>query len=247
MMKVSDAAQKIQQVTEGSTSGPTSAPVAPPAPAPPATAWLARFLGTTTTVLSEFVEVFLLLYLLLAADDLFLQKLLHVIPFRQDRKDALHAVDQVESAVLRYVLVTFFINLGQGVIVGVVLWWIGMPNPLLWSIATLVLEFIPYLGATVMIALLAITAMATFDTVGQTLAAPGSYLIITTIQNNVVSPIAYGNRLRLNPVAVLVGVLYWWFVWGTPGAFLAVPIVAALKIVADHSDRFKPAGEFLGE
>jgi predicted PurR-regulated permease PerM len=106
---------------------------------------------------------------------------------------------------------------------------------------------VPYLGATVMVALLAIVAMATFDNVGRILAVPGSYLLITTIQNNVVSPFLYGQHLKLNPVAVLIGVLVWWFLWGVPGAFLAVPIVATIKIIADHAEALRPVGEFLGE
>jgi predicted PurR-regulated permease PerM len=79
-----------------------------------------------------------------------------------------------------------------------------------------------------MVATLAIVGLATFDSIPHALAPPGTYLLITTIQNNVVSPYAYGNHLKLNPVAVLIGVLLWWFLWGVPGAFLAVPIVATL-------------------
>ena len=94
---------------------------------------------------------------------------------------------------------------------------------------------------------LAITGFATFDRLGLAVAPPLAYLVITTIQNNVVSPYAYGNRLKLNPVAVLVGVLIWWFLWGIAGAFLAVPIVATIKIVADRVEGMKPVGEFLGE
>ena len=124
-----------------------------------------------------------------------------------------------------------------------------MPTPILWGLFTFVLEFIPYLGATVMIALLAVTAFTRFDGLGHILLAPASYLVITTLQNNVVSPIAYGKGLKLNPVAVLVGVIFWWVIWGTPGAFIAVPILATIKILADRSESeaLKTLGEFLGE
>ena len=71
--------------------------------------------------------------------------------------------------------------------------------------------------------------------------------MITTLQNNVISPYLYGQHLKLNPVAVLVGVLLWWFLWGIPGAFLAVPLIATIKIISDHVDTLKPVGEFLGE
>ena len=91
------------------------------------------------------------------------------------------------------------------------------------------------------------TAAASFDGVGHILLPPAAYLLITTLQNNVVSPIAYGNRLKLNPVAVLIGVLFWWFLWGIPGAFVAVPILATIKIIADRTEQFRALGEFLGE
>jgi predicted PurR-regulated permease PerM len=110
-----------------------------------------------------------------------------------------------------------------------------------------VLEFVPYLGAVVMMVLLTISAVATFDSVGHILAPPAAYLIVTTIQNNIVSPLAYGNGLKLNPVAVLLGVILWWFLWGIPGAFVAVPILAVIKIVSDRVEALKPVGELLGE
>jgi predicted PurR-regulated permease PerM len=98
-----------------------------------------------------------------------------------------------------------------------------------------------------MILMISLVAFATFDGIGQILAPPGAYLLITTIQNNLVSPVAYGNKLKLNPVAVLVGVMIWWFLWGIPGAFLAVPIIATIKIIADRTQGLNALGEFLGE
>ena len=80
--------------------------------------------------------------------------------------------------------------------------------------ATVVLEFVPYLGAVLMMAALTITSIAAFDSVGRILAPPAAYLIVTTIQNNIVSPLAYGNGLKLNPVAVLLG----WSCGGSCGA-----------------------------
>jgi predicted PurR-regulated permease PerM len=110
-----------------------------------------------------------------------------------------------------------------------------------------VLEFIPYLGAAGMIGLLAVTAFSQFDSLGSILLVPGTYLVIATLQNNLVSPFVYGQRLQLNPVAVFVGVLFWWYLWGVAGAFLAVPFFATLKIVADHVEGLAPIATFLGE
>jgi predicted PurR-regulated permease PerM len=112
---------------------------------------------------------------------------------------------------------------------------------------TVGLEFIPHLGAAGMIGLLTVTAFGQFDSMGSILLVPGSYLVITTLQNNLVSPFVYGQRLQLNPVAVFVGVLFWWFLWGVAGAFLALPFFATLKIVADHVEGLAPLMTFLGE
>lgn len=243
MQQVNEVAKKIEQVAEP-TTGPSKA--AAPPPSPP-TGLAGRFLGTTSKIVGGIVEVLVLMYLLLATGSLFPQKLIKVIRAFRDKKMALEVVDETESVVARYMAVTALINLCQGALVGVVLWWLGMPNPLLWGCATFVLEFVPYLGAAAMVLALSVVAFASFDNFWHIAAAPGSYLFITTLQNNIVSPYAYGNKLNLNPVAVLIGVLLWWFLWGTGGAFLAVPIIAAFKIISDRVEGLQAIGEFLGE
>jgi predicted PurR-regulated permease PerM len=98
-----------------------------------------------------------------------------------------------------------------------------------------------------MVGLLAIVALTTFDSPGHILAAPAAYLAITTLQNNLVSPLVYGHRLRLNPVAVLVAVMFWWTLWGVAGAFLAVPIIAAVSVIGRHVAEMRPLAEFLSD
>jgi predicted PurR-regulated permease PerM len=156
-------------------------------------------------------------------------------------------VSEAEHVTLRYVVATAMINVVQGTVIGLIMWWLGMPTPLLWAIFTFVFEFVPYLGAAAMIILIGATSIATFDSPGKILIPPLAYFIVTTLQNNLVSPIAYGKQLRLNPVAVLIGVLFWWYVWGVAGAFLAVPIIAMIKVFASKHERLRPVCEFLSE
>jgi predicted PurR-regulated permease PerM len=242
--QVSEVASKIEHAAQGPTTGPASQTPAPPQPS---TGLMQRVFGSTTRALSGIVEVLLLLLLLLASGDLFYQKLLKILPFREDKRIAVASVNDVQNVMRRYLVVTAVINLCQGTLVALVFWWLKMPSPILWGVFTFVLEFIPYLGAALMILMIALVSFATFDGIGHILAAPAAYLIITTLQNNVVSPIAYGNHLKLNPVSVLIGVMIWWFLWGIPGAFLAVPIIATIKIIADRTAGLNPLGEFLGE
>jgi predicted PurR-regulated permease PerM len=245
VQQMTEVANRIEHTADGSsTTAPSTAPVAA---APKAPEWAARMFGTTTRLFSGVVGVLLMLYLLLAAGDLFVRKLIKVMPSARDKEAAARVVDESQSVIMRYILVTAMINASQGFIVGVAMWLLGMPSPIMWALLTFVFEFVPYLGAVVMIILLMLVAFSTFDPLWRILAVPATYLVISTIQNSIVSPIAYGNRLRLNPVAVLIGVLFWWFLWGVPGAFLAVPIIAMIKVIADRTQVAKALGEFLGE
>jgi predicted PurR-regulated permease PerM len=252
--KLAPARQSLEQVSQathalGEPSGaPPAAPGPQAPPAPPAVPpFLVQLFGTTAALVAGLAEVLLLLYLLLASGDLFLRKLVEVLPMFRDKRTAVAVTEQVQQAVTRYIVATLMINGGQGVVVGLALWGLGMPSPWLWGGLTVVLEFIPYLGAAGMLILLTATAFSQFDALGRILLIPGTYLVIASLQNNLVSPLVYGQRLKLNPVAVLLGVLFWWLLWGVAGAFLAVPFLATLKILADHVESLTPIATFLGE
>jgi len=246
--KLAPARESLEQVSQATHALREPSGALPAAPAPPAVPpFLVQLFGTTAALVAGLTEVLLLLYLLLASGDLFLRKLVEVLPVFRDKRTAVEVTEQVQQAVTQYIVTTLVINVGQGVVVGFALWGLGMPSPWLWGGLTVVLEFIPYLGATGMIILLTAAAFSQFDPIGHILLVPGTYLIIAALQNNLVSPLVYGQRLKLNPVAVLVGVLFWWLLWGVAGAFLAVPFFATLKILADHVESLTPMATFLGE
>ena len=206
-----------------------------------------QLFSSTIHVVIGFLEVVLLVWFLLASGTMFQRKLLKVLPLPWEKRAALDVLDQTESVVSGYLLVTLLINLVQGAAVALAMWGLGVPSPVLWGMLTVVAEFVPYLGGAFMTIMLAAVGLATFASPGYALLAPGAYQLLNIVQNNLVSPLAYGRRLRLNPVAVLVGVMIFWALWGIPGAFLAVPIVATAKVLGDRLDGLTALGEFLGE
>src|SRR5205814_1800399 len=111
------------------------------------------------------------------------------------------------------------INAAQGVLVALLVWALGYPSAGLWGILTFVAEFVPYLGGATMVALLFVTGLATGRGPGYAVLAPIAYLLITTLQNNLVSPAAYGRGLKLNPTAILAAVMFWAVIWGIAGVF----------------------------
>ncbi len=208
---------------------------------------VARAFGTTQRFLAGLLEMLVLLYFLLAAGDLFLQKLIKVLPNLKDKKTAVQIARETEASVSSYLLIALMLNIGEGIVVAGAMYLLGMPNPALWGALVAVLEFVPYLGATVMVLVLAVAALTSFDNVGRALVVPATFLAINLIQANFLSPTLLGRRLTLNPVAIFVGLAFWWWLWGIPGAFIAVPLLATFKIFCDHIESLASIGEFLGE
>jgi predicted PurR-regulated permease PerM len=245
VQRATEAVNKLQQEVVGEGGSNAESPAAAP-PGPGTTSLAGKIFGTTTSMLAGFLETVVLVFLLLATGDLFSRKLAAVLP-KPAKGSRESTVEEAEAVVRRYLLVTAIINLGQGALVGLVMHLLGMPNPALWGILTFALEFLPYLGGAFMIAILTITAFATFQDLGRVLLVPTAYLTITTIQNNAVSPFAYGSSLRLNPVMVLFVTLVGWFLWGVAGAFVAVPVLAATKVFAEHSSRGSRLAAVIGD
>jgi predicted PurR-regulated permease PerM len=192
------------------------------------------------------VLVVFLLYFLLAADDLFLRKLARVLPSMAERRKAVVIIESIERDLSRYIFVRTLMNAAFGAAVGVALWLVGMPNPVLWGVLAGVLNYVPYLGGLVGYVVVGFAALLSFDSTGRALLAPAVYFGLNVIEGNFLAPIVLGRQLRLNPVMIFVFLIFWAWIWGVPGALLAVPILAATKIVADNVAALNPLGEFLG-
>ncbi|HYD52728.1 MAG TPA: AI-2E family transporter [Gemmatimonadaceae bacterium] len=206
-----------------------------------------RIFGTTQRLIAALLQMVILLYFLLASGDLFLQKVIKLLPNVREKQTAVRIARETEQSISTYLLTALMVNIAEGVLLTLVLSLLGMPNPALWGVLTVVLEFIPYIGATIMTVVLGIAAITSYDSVGQALLVPASFVVINLIQGNLVSPLLLGNRLSLNPVALFVGLAFWFWIWGIAGAFVAVPLMAVFKIVCDHVESLRPIGEFLGQ
>ena len=238
--QVSKTADKVAEATSTSAAPAQQVVVKGPSLS-------SRVFGTTREIITGFLEVMLLLYFLLAVGDMFLQKLIKVLPQFRDKKKAVAIARDTEAAVSTYLYTVTLINAGQGVAVAIGMLIIGMPNAALWGVLAGLLEFIPYVGATVMTGTLLMAGLVTFDTTGHAVLPAIVYLATNFIQSNLVSPMVLGNRLTLNPVAIFIGLVFWLWIWGIPGAFIAVPLLATFKIFCDHIESLAPIGEFLGK
>jgi len=243
LQRVTKSAQQVETAAGGVTApgaqGPTEVVVRGPSV-------VSRLFGSTQRFLAGMLEVLILLYFLLAAGDLFLQKLIRALPKVRDRQKAVEIARATEASISTYLFTTAAVNVVEGLVVTGAMYLLGMPNAPLWGALVVLLEFIPYLGSLAMTVILTIAGLASFDDVGRGLLVPATFLAINLVQANLVSPLLLGHRLALNPVALFVSLAFWFWIWGIPGAFIAVPVLATFKILCDHIETLAPIGEFLG-
>ena len=206
----------------------------------------AQLFGGTTALLGALTVITFLTYFLLAAGDLFLQKMIRVLPQFRDKKRAVSIAREIEARVSTHLFTIAVINTGLGFVTGFMTWAYGLPNPVLWGLVAGVFNFVPYVGAVATTAVIGLAAIATFDSIGQALLVPATFFAINALEGNLITPMILGRTLMLNTVAVFVGLMFWWYVWGLPGAILAVPMLVTIKIFCDHFESLEPLGEFLG-
>jgi predicted PurR-regulated permease PerM len=199
----------------------------------------------TPEFIASAVLLSILLYFLLVYDQVFIAKLVKLLPTLSDKKTAVSIANDIESQVSRYLFTITAINAGLGLAVGTAVGLLGLRNPVMWGVMVALLNFVPYLGALTGIICMTIGAVLSFDSLGYALIFPGVYLAFGTLEGSFITPWIMGRSLTLNPVIILLSLTFWGWMWGIVGIILAVPILAAFKIFCAHIKPMEPLAEFL--
>ena len=146
----------------------------------------------------------------------------------------LRIANDIEYNLASYVAVVTIINFTLGTVVAVGAWAFGFDNPLMLGLLTAILNYIPYIGPACMVMILFGVGLVTFPTLGYALLPPASFVALTTIEGNILTPTILGHRLTLNPLVVFVAIVFWAWLWGPIGAFLAVPLSIVGLVIAQH-------------
>jgi predicted PurR-regulated permease PerM len=246
--EVRQAARQVEKAAQGATAPPPQTGGEPqPVQVVVQSPSLAQaVLSGTAAVTAGLVAAVVLLFFLLASGDTLLRQAVTIAPRLRDKKRVVEIVREMEDDVSHYLLTISLINAGLGVAVGIAMFLLGMPNPILWGAMAAVLNFIPYLGALIGIGTIGLVALLIFDEPARILLPPLVYFALTTFEAYFVTPSLLARRLMLNPVAVFLALILFTWMWGAAGALLAVPMLASFKICSDHIEALQPVGVMLG-
>lgn len=203
-------------------------------------------LSTTGNTLGMILVVVVLTFFLLVSGDQLINNVLSVLPTFHEKRQTVELILEVQKGISSYLVTITGINVGLGLVVGVALWLLGVPNPAVWGLLTTVFNYVPFVGQGAAGLLIALVALLSFDSLGYALLVPVVFYSIAAIEGNIITPALLGKHMSLSPIIVLVSLLFWGWTWGIAGAALAVPILAIAKLGCDRFECTRSIGTLLG-
>jgi predicted PurR-regulated permease PerM len=195
---------------------------------------------TTTGIVAIFV-----VFILLQREDL--RSRFIKLAGAHDLQKTTAALDDGARRLSRLFLFQLAINAGFGVVIGIGLWLIGIPNPVLWGILSAVLRFVPYVGAVISAVFPMILAAAVDPGWTMLLWTAALFIVVEPLVGQIVEPLVYGHSTGLSPVAIVASATFWTALWGPIGLVLAMPLTVCLVVLGRHVDRFQFLEVMLGD
>ncbi len=231
----------LQQVEDfgGTAQSPNAA-----APAQGPTLLATLFTGTRSFASGFFTTVLFLFFLLLTGD-VFLHRLVEILPRFRNKRQVVEISQQIERDISAYLVTITIMNAAVGVLMALAMWLTGVGDPILWGTVAFLLNYVPILGTALGVVVFLFAGLLTNDTLWQALLPAGLYIVLHLIEGETVTPMLLAKRFTLNPVLVIISLVFWFWMWGIPGAILSVPMLAITKIICDRVRPLAAFGHFL--
>jgi len=192
-------------------------------------------LAATPTIAANVVTILILTLFLVSGGAPMTARLAGTLISNGKSVKVLQVIGALRSEVARYYATVALINLGLGTATAAMTMLLQLPSPLLWGTMAMVLNFLPYVGSTLTLLVLTVVSIVTFDSIAHVVAVMASFLVLVTIEGQIVEPLLIGRRLKLSPTIVFLALWFGGWFWGISGIFLAIPFLVSLKVVAEHT------------
>jgi predicted PurR-regulated permease PerM len=204
----------------------------------------ALFAGTRSVLDGLFTTV-LVLYFLLVAGNIFLRRIVEILPTFSNKRQAVDISQQIQEDISAYLVTITAMNAAVGVATAAAMYLCGLGDPLLWGTTAFLLNYIPIIGPLFGVCIFVLVGLLSFESLWWALLPPAIYLGIHLVEGETLTPMLLARRFTLNPVLIILSLVFWFWMWGVLGAILAVPMLAILKIISDRLRPLKALGHFL--
>lgn len=204
-----------------------------------------RLIYGTRYLVSEFGTIVLVLFFLLIGGDRFLRRLVEILPRFSSKRQAVEIWQQIERDISAYLLTITIMNAAVGLATALVVWLCGLGDPVLWGTLAFLLNYVPILGPMAGVVVFLLAGLLTIDSLWFAFLPAGLYLGIHLLEGEAVTPLLLARRFTINPVLIVIALIFWYWMWGVPGAILATPMLAITKIVCDRVPSLAPLGHFI--
>jgi predicted PurR-regulated permease PerM len=208
--------------------------------------WVYAAVGVSGHFLASSVIVFVLCYFLLALSDQLVKQTVEAMPTFFEKRNVVQLVQNVEQGMSRYLVTITVINIGLGVVTALLMWLMGMPNPVLWGVMATTLNYVPHVGPFMMLVILFFVGALTHESLWFGASVALLFTLITAAESYFITPMMLSRSLELSPLAVIVSILVFGWLWGIGGGLLAAPLIAVCKIVCDQFESLRIVGALLG-
>jgi predicted PurR-regulated permease PerM len=231
----------LQQVEDFGETGP-SPNAAASAQGP---SLLSKLFTGARNFASGFFTTMLFLFFLLVSGDIFLHRLVEVLPRYKGKRQVVEISQQIESDISAYLVTITIMNAAVGIATALAMWLTGVGEPILWGTVAFLLNYVPILGTALGVLTFLLAGLLTHDILWQALLPAGLYFGIHLIEGETVTPMLLARRFTLNPVLVIISLVFWFWMWGIPGVILSMPMLAITKIICDRIKTLAAFGHFL--
>jgi predicted PurR-regulated permease PerM len=204
-----------------------------------------RLFSGTRSFAGGLLEMVLVLFFLLVSGDTFLRRLVEILPRFKNKRQAVDISQQIESDVSAYLFTITIMNLAVGVATGTVMAFCGVGDPMLWGTVAFLLNYIPILGPMIGVVVFLLVGLLSVASLWAASLPAGLYLFIHLVEGETVTPLLLARRFTVNPVLVVLSLVFWYWMWGVPGAILSTPMLAITKIICDRIRPLMAFGHFM--
>ncbi len=210
------------------------------------TNFVSSLVASAPLVLGQIVLTIVLMFFLISTGSSFVRTLVESLPRFSDKRAAVGVVQQIEQKLGLYLGGITLINFCLGIVIGAAMALWGLPNPVMFAVIAFSLNFVPYVGAVFGALLASIVGFNVYDDAWPAILIFATYMALTSIEGQLITPYAISSRLKLNPAVVFVAVAFFAWIWSVVGMVIAVPVLITMKVILDQNSSTRAIGVFLG-